>query len=213
MARVAVNPCRKALAPTGQISPRAEKAGEGLRAERLGDDARRRGSGSGNMCVPRRLQVNSSAGRPLVAERAGEALPEIRIRGGGVADEEAQRLADPHGVAERERPARLVEAEQTADEEVAGVVLRSVFVDHEPWRGARARRAPARWPRGRRSPRVGARRQSMIDESALGRMSRFGGRATVGVAKIEETAAAGRPPQPDAAKRVGPLTVGHPTKL
>ena len=65
-------------------------------------------------------------------ERAAERLPEICVRRGRVADEEAQGLADPHRVAERERAGRLVGAEETAHEEVACVVLGPVLVDHEP---------------------------------------------------------------------------------
>ena len=57
---------------------------------------------------------------------------EICVRGGCVADEEAQGLADPDGAAERERAGRLVGAEETAHEEVARVVFGPVLVDHEP---------------------------------------------------------------------------------
>ena len=69
---------------------------------------------------------------PRTAERAAQRLPEICVRRGCVADEEAQRLAHPHAVAQRERAGRLVGAEETAHEEVTGVVLGPVLVDHEP---------------------------------------------------------------------------------
>ena len=57
---------------------------------------------------------------------------EIGVRRGCVADEEAQGLADPHHLAEHECSRGLVGAEEAAHEEVAGLVLGPVLVDHEP---------------------------------------------------------------------------------
>src|SRR5712692_5682072 len=125
-------PVQEGLAADGTDLAAAEEAGEGLRPECLGDDAR--------VVVGLGEHVRAAAvageeqcpGRPPAAERAAQRLPEICVRRGCVADEEAQRLPDPDAVAERERAGRLVGAQETAHEEVAGLVLGPVLVDHEP---------------------------------------------------------------------------------
>jgi CheY-like chemotaxis protein len=110
----------------------AEEAGQGLRPERFADDQR--------VVVRRRKHVRAAAvageeqrsGWARARERAAQCPPEICVRRGGVADEEAQGLPDPRAVPERERACRLVGAEQAAHEEVADLVLGPVLVDHEP---------------------------------------------------------------------------------
>ena len=120
------------MPPTGPISPPQKKPARALIPERLGDDARVV-VGLGKHVRPAAVAGEEQRpGRPRAAGRVGERLPEICVRRGGVADEEAQGLADPHRVAERERAGRLVGAEETAHEEVACVVLGPVLVDHEP---------------------------------------------------------------------------------
>src|SRR5438552_14550731 len=100
MARVAVNPWRKALPPTGPISPPQKKPARAS-VRSISVATRASWSGSANIFVPRPLQVKSSAPAGLADRgRVGERLPEICVRRGGIADEEAQRLADPDRLAE-----------------------------------------------------------------------------------------------------------------
>ena len=83
--------------------------------------------------MPRPLQVKSSApaGRPRWSAPAS-------VRWRSASAEAASRTKkrrvwpDPHRLAEHERARRLVGAEETTHEEVAGVVLGPVLVDHEP---------------------------------------------------------------------------------
>src|SRR5215218_5143520 len=100
MARVAVNPCRKALPPTGPISPPQKKPARASVPSasattrvvvRLGEHVRP-AAVAGEEQRP---------GRPRAAVHAAKRLPEICVRRGGVADKEAQGLADPHRLAER----------------------------------------------------------------------------------------------------------------
>jgi hypothetical protein len=67
-----------------------------------------------------------------MAGHVGKGLPQICVCGDRIADEEAQGLADPRDVGQRERAGRLDGAEETAHEEVARLVLGPVLVDHEP---------------------------------------------------------------------------------
>jgi hypothetical protein len=87
---VAVDPCRKALPPTGPISPPQKKPARASVLSARGDDA--------GVVVGLREHVRPTAvageeerpGRPGMAERAAERVPEVCVRRGRVADEEAQ---------------------------------------------------------------------------------------------------------------------------
>src|SRR6266516_6438512 len=111
---------QEGLAADGADLAAAEEAGQGLSPKRLGDDAR--------VVIRLREHVRPAPvageeqrpGWPRLAERASERLAEICVRRGRIADEEAQGLADPHRVAEREPAGRLVDGEEATHEEVAG---------------------------------------------------------------------------------------------
>src|SRR5207247_4038699 len=64
------------------------------------------------------------AGRPLAVQGVSEALAEIIVGRAGVADVEAERLADAYRLADRERARLLVGADQPAYQVVAAPVLR-----------------------------------------------------------------------------------------
>jgi hypothetical protein len=112
----------------------AEEAGHRPPAERLADHAcvvvRRREHLRAAAVAGEKQRPSRARGR--AAERAIEGLLEVLVCRGGVADVEAQRLADPHLLADRDCARLLVGTEDGAHQVVASAVLRLVLVDHQP---------------------------------------------------------------------------------